>query len=399
MTHRERILETISDLSGEIVDFASDLVAIPTENPPGSAYDECVDLLVSRLEALELPVERVELSQGRTAVISGIGVGPTFFLHGHYDVVPASVPNQFKPTVEESRLRGRGSSDMKGGIASMVYALAATSTADLAGRVELVLVPDEETGGKNGSLRLLELGRLGMEGIGTIIGEPTSRAIWNANRGAVTLEVTILGSPAHVGLQYRGNNAFEAAVPILSALEELKREVESRRTFFSIEPEAARASILMLGGAVQGGHQFNVVPDRFSFTVERRFNPEEDLEIERSRLMKVIRDAAPPSVDVEIRVIQHGSSSAVSEDTKFVRALKSVINEVTGTSATCEMCPGLLESRFYEQAGAPAVAYGPGELELAHGPTESVELRRLTECAQIYALVALDLLGPRGPAT
>jgi succinyl-diaminopimelate desuccinylase len=390
----ELLLETISARSGEIVDFTRELVAIPTENPPGRAYPECVASIERRLADLGLPVELVELAPDRTAVISCAGHGPTFYLHGHYDVVPASVPGQFVPAIQGTRLRGRGSADMKAGIASMVFALAALSATELAGRVELVLVPDEETGGELGSRRLLELGRLGRKGVGAIVGEPTSGVIWNAHRGAITVRVSVTGRGSHVGLQHRGVNAFEAAIPILSALAELKEEVEQRRTSFHVKPEAARASILMLGGEVRGGHQFNVVPERFSFSVERRFNPEEELEVERARLLAVIDEAAPPGVDV--RVLQEGGSSRVVERAGLVGGLQSAIQRVTGDRASCELCPGLLESRFYAAAGVPAVAYGPGELEVAHGPHESVELERLTECAQIYALTAVEVLAGMG---
>lgn len=390
---RPVVSDLIEELGDSLVAFATDLVAVPTENPPGSSYDECVRLIGQWLDRLGLSAELVQLSEDRVAVISGIGTGPTVFLHGHYDVVPASGPNQFTPRREAGRLWGRGSADMKGGIASMAIALAALSEIDLAGRVEMVLVPDEETGGDAGTRRLVELGRLGANGVAAILGEPTSGKIWNANRGAVTLRVTVRGRSAHVGLHYRGENAFENALPILVTLHELKYDIEHRRTAFHIAPVAATKSILMLGGEVAGGHQFNVVPDRFSFTVERRFNPEEDLETERGRLFEAIREATAVGVEVDVDVVQEGASSAVEERSDLVRALRSSIEDVTGKSVECEMCPGLLESRFYAQAGVPAVAYGPGELEVSHGPDESVEVARLLECAQVYALTAMALLG------
>lgn len=391
--NRQHLFETVAGMAEEIVDFAHALVAVPTENPPGNAYPACVALIESRLRDLGLPVESVRLSGGRTAVLSGVGSGPTLFLHGHYDVVPSSRPGQFAPRVEGDRLWGRGSADMKGGIAAMSAALAAIAAVDLPGRVELVLVPDEETGGEHGSARLHELGHLGRAGSGAVLAEPTSGRIWNASRGAVTLRVNVHGISSHVGLQVRGVNAFERAVPILVALQELKREVEERRTDHTIDPEEAGASILMLGGEVTGGHQFNLVPDLFSFTVERRVNPEEEVNAERDRLLRVIRSSAPDGLEVEIEVIQEGGASATPADGGLVGALNEAIESVTGRAAPCELCPGLLETRFYTGAGVPAVAYGPGELEVAHGPDESVSLDRLTECAQIYALTAATLFG------
>jgi len=83
-----------------------------------------------------------------------------------------------------------------------------------------------------------------------------------------------------VALQHEGRNAFEGALPILAEPRELKAEIEKHRTSFVMDPDAAKRSILMLGGEVTGGRQFNTVPEHFSFTVERRFNPEEELETE-----------------------------------------------------------------------------------------------------------------------
>jgi acetylornithine deacetylase/succinyl-diaminopimelate desuccinylase family protein len=389
----ERVIASIVGSADERVAFARDLVAVPTENPPGKAYPACVDVLTTHLERLGLPWEALTLGPDRAAVMAGVGTGRTLYLHGHYDVVPASRPGQFDPKVADGRLVGRGSGDMKGGIAAMACALAALREVDLPGRVELVVVPDEETGGAGGSRRLAALQRLGRNGVGAILAEPTSGVIWNASRGAVTLRVTVRGRPAHVGLHFRGANAFEGALPVLAALDALKRQVETRRTSFAVEPDAARASILMLGGEVAGGHQFNVVPDRFSFTVERRFNPEEDLDTERARLLETIGAGTPDGVDLDVEVLQEASSGAVVDGDGLVASLSAAVEAVTGGSAACRLCPGLLETRFYAEVGVPAVAYGPGELELAHGPEESVSIGRLSECAEIYARAALALLG------
>jgi len=389
----DAVRASLAATAAERVAFTRHLVAVPSENPPGEAYPACLEVLEAHLAELGLPSERVRLAPDRTAIVSNVGNGPTLYLHGHYDVVPASRPGQFAPHVDDGRIFGRGSGDMKGGIAAMACALAALREAELAGRVALVLVPDEETGGAGGSRRLQELGLLGRDGVGAILAEPTSGAIWTGSRGALTLRVTLRGRPAHVGLHFLGANAFAGALPVLTALDALGREVETRRTAFEVEPEEARGSILMLGGEVRGGHQFNVVPDRFSFTVERRFNPEEELEAERARVLEALEADLPPGVALETETLQEAASSAVSADEPLVTTLAASIREVAGSPAPLRLCPGLLETRFYAEAGVPAVAYGPGELELAHGPEESVSIARLDACAEIYARTALALLG------
>jgi acetylornithine deacetylase/succinyl-diaminopimelate desuccinylase-like protein len=133
------------------------------------------------------------------------------------------------------------------------------------------------------------------------------------------------------------------------------------------------------------------VPDACSFTVDRRINPEEDLDVEKRRLFDAI-DRARGTVQFAVEVLQEGRSSGVDENEPLGRALARSILHVTGQPARFEMCPGLLEIRFYAERGVPAFAYGPGLLTVSHGPDEYVPIDRIVECAQIYALTAADLL-------
>jgi succinyl-diaminopimelate desuccinylase len=187
-------------------------------------------------------------------------------------VVPAFAPDQFQPRVVDGRLIGRGASDMKGGLAAMVYA--AQAAAEAGGRIGLVIVPDEETGGRLGAEQLAQLGRLDRSAAGAIVAEPTWGTVWHACRGAFTLRLTVRGKPAHVGLHYEGVNAFAAAVDIGAALRPLEQALCERRSalaFSSSDPRASE-SIMLVGGVAGGGTNFNIVPSEFSFTVDRRPN-------------------------------------------------------------------------------------------------------------------------------
>jgi acetylornithine deacetylase/succinyl-diaminopimelate desuccinylase-like protein len=148
----------------------------------------------------------------------------------------------------------------------------------------------------------------------------------------------------------------------------------------------------MLGGRVEGGTNFNVVPESCTFTVERRFNPEEDLETEKARLLALFEQARQQGIQLEVEVLQEGPSCGVSEDHPVARALAETIEALTGKRPAFEMCPGLLETRWYARKGIPAFAYGPGFLEVAHGPNEVVEIERIYQHTLIYALVAARLL-------
>jgi acetylornithine deacetylase/succinyl-diaminopimelate desuccinylase family protein len=397
MTVRDKLgmrTELISSVQGyrdAMVEWTEQLVAIPTENPPGACYPQAVELIRSHLEKLGFHDTHLE----GDCVLSFIGEGePTFYFSGHYDVVPAQDPVQFEPARKGVNLFARGSSDMKSGLAAMTYAAKAVrdSVARLNGRIGLVFVPDEETAGPRGSRFLAEKGLLGRGAIGMLTPEPTGGVVWNANRGAITLNVRITGKSAHVGRQREGVNAFEQMIEVAPELSKLKEEVEQRSTGYEISPESVRRSILMMGGRCESGSNFNVVPDRCSFTIDRRINPEEDFQTEKQRLLGTLEKAREKGIDLEVEILQEGSSCGVSKDGLLGKALAQSIREVTGREAQFEMCPGLLEIRFYAERGIPAFAYGPGLLTVSHGPNEFVPIDRIVQCATIYALTVTELL-------
>ena len=144
---------------------------------------------------------------------------------------------------------------MKSGLASMLYAAVALQRlrVPLNGRLGLVFVPDEETGGHRGSGFLAAAKRLGTNGIGMLTPEPTGGVVWNANRGALTMRVTVHGREAHVGLLHQGRNAFEEAIRVVTGLQRLARRVGRRRTRFRVTPDAARRSLMLIGGRVEAG--------------------------------------------------------------------------------------------------------------------------------------------------
>lgn len=352
-----------------IVELTRRWITIPTENPPGDFYPEGKQAILEALTALRFD----EIQSVGDCILCFTGSGErTLYFSGHYDVVPAQSRDQFQAALRGANLFGRGSSDMKGGLAAMIYAAIILRDSGYAGRTGLVFVPDEETAGARGSRMLVDQALLGKNAIGMLTPEPTGGVVWNANRGAITLKITVNGKSAHVALQSDGVNAFERMIPVAHRLLQLKEEVEKA------------GSILMVGGQAESGSNFNVVPARCWFTVDRRINPEENLAQEKQRLLDVLRD-----VDVEI--LQEAASAASSARTPLALALAGSIQRITGRAAQFEMCPGLLETRFYAAQGIPAFAYGPGLLTVSHGPNEFVPIERMVECAAIYAETAANI--------
>jgi succinyl-diaminopimelate desuccinylase len=400
-----QIMNAVTDCERESIDFTKKLIKVATENPPGRHYKKCIEVIAEKLTEIGLECNTIEVPHGGTGsgedqlprfcLLSYFGNGQkTIYFHGHYDVVPAFRKAQFDPYFKEGCLFGRGSSDMKSGLAAMIYAVNALKMCNLKlnGRICLTFVPDEETGGVRGSQYLSEIGLLGKDGIGMLLPEPTSGVVWNANRGAVSVKLTVKGTASHVGHQYRGVNAFERMLLVAGELQKLKREVELRTTNFKIQPDESKKSILMIGGLCRGGANFNIVPEEMMFTVDRRINPEEELETEKLRLLDCLESVKAQGIDLEVELLQEGKSCGISENIPLAQSLSKNIGEIMGQKPAFEMCPGLLEIRFYAQKGIPALAFGPGDLECSHGPLEFVKVENISKCAAVYALTAADVL-------
>ena len=369
----------------EMAALVEELVAFDTENPPGRGLGRCGRALVDALGRLGLAPELIEVPprgelEDPCVVRCSVGDGPrTLYFHGHFDVVPAQSREQFRPRRRDGRITGRGSADMKGGLVSMLYgALAARELGLLDGRrIVLSFVCDEETGSVAGSGHLREAGLIDPEAVAMLTAEPTGGVIWHACRGAITLRVETTGREAHVGYVDQGINAFEHMIRIAEPLAALSREL------------LANDSMLVVGGQAGSGAGFNAVPGSAWFSVDRRFNPDEGLEQELARLTGTIADAAEAAgAEVEVEVLQAQPSGSTDQNHPSARLLAGCVEAVQGAAPSFQLCPGVLDTRWYSQLGIPAFAYGGGRLDVSHGPDEYIDEAAMRSCAAVYALFA-----------
>jgi acetylornithine deacetylase/succinyl-diaminopimelate desuccinylase family protein len=385
----------------EMAALVEQLVALDTENPPGRGLGECARLLRDAMSRLGVSAELIELApagglEDPCVVRGSVGGGArTIYFHGHFDVVPAQDRAQFRPRRQDGRIVGRGTADMKGGLVSMLYGAAAAGELGLlaGGRVVLHVVCDEETGSVVGSGHLREAGLIQADALAMLTAEPSGCVVWHASRGAITLRVEVRGKEAHVGQAHLGVNAFERMIHVAEPLAALAQELLERRTAFPLEGDAGQGSVLVVGGAAGSGANFNVVPGSAWFSVDRRFNPEEDLDEELERLTRTIGDAAARiGAEVAVDVLQRAPSAGTDAEHPAAVALARCIEQVEGARPRFELCPGVLETRWYAEAGIPAFGYGAGRLEVAHGPDELIEEDAMRRCAAVYALFAGELL-------
>ena len=162
---------------------------------------------------------------------------------------------------------------------------------------------------------------------------------------------------------------------------------------FPMDPP--RDSMLVIGGSAGAGANFNAVPGSAWFSVDRRFNPEEDLDEEVARLTDTIAEAASGAgADVTIEVLQRQPSASTEATHPAAVTLARCVAEVEGAPPRFELCPGVLETRWYAQLGIPAFAYGAGRLDVSHGPDEFIDEAAMGRCAAVYARFAGELLQP-----
>jgi succinyl-diaminopimelate desuccinylase len=382
----------------QMIDTLSDLVAIPTINPPGQSYKTCVDYLSDRLKEWQIRNKVIPVSAGkypRFSILGGVGQGQeSLHFHGHYDVVPSDSPDQFTPYEKEDRLYGRGSSDMKSGLVAILYSLRyiQESGTRVKGKITFSFVPDEEGGGHLGIQHLIQSGLLPRPSLGMLMPEPTNGVVWYANKGALTYRVTIQGKAAHVALEPQGRNAFESMASVVQSLLDLKQIIQKRKTSLPVNPPEASRSVMLIGGQSGSGMGFNVVPDRAYFTIDRRINPEEKLSEAKQELSDVFEAARRRGIELAVETLQEGESSTADPNSRLALALKDSIPEVTGQIPSFELCPGILEIRYFNSQGVPAYAYGPGLLEVSHGPEEYVRIPDMLNCTEVFIRTLLRLL-------
>jgi succinyl-diaminopimelate desuccinylase len=385
----------------EMAALLEELVVLDTENPPGRSLDRCGRALCDAMVRLGLSPELIPVPatgelEDPCLVRGSVGEGArTIYFHGHFDVVPAQDPGQFRPERREGKIVGRGSADMKGGLVSMLYGAAAAKELGLLADARIIFhfVCDEETGSAAGSQQLRNAGMIDAGAAAMLTAEPTGGVVWHANRGAITLRVNVTGREAHVGQAHLGVNAFEKMISVAEPLATLAHQLLEQRTAFPTASDGARGSMLVVGGSAGAGANFNVVPGAAWFSVDRRFNPEEELEQELARLTDTIAEAAAAAdAEVTVDVLQRAPAASTSEEHPASVALSRCIAQVEGAASRFELCPGVLETRWYAQLGIPAFAYGAGRLDVSHGPDEYIDEAAMRRCAAVYALFPAELL-------
>ena len=353
------------------------------------------------LQAPGYPGMEVERSSalGVVARWPGAGDGPTLLLLGHTDVVPpgdldAWSGDPFDPRLAGDRILGRGSCDMKAGVAAMWFAVRALRDAGIRLRGDIVLaaVSGEEDGGL-GTFGLLQRG---ITADACIVPEPTDLDLIPANGGALTFRLRVRGHATHASRRTEGVSAIEKFVPVLEAL----RQLEERRNAV-VDPLMSRWAIAypLSIGIVHSGDWASTVPDLLVADGRLGVAIGETPEQARAELEACVASASardPWLADHPVEVEWWGgqfASGRTDPGHDVVRRLGHARALVTGSEPEVYGGPYGSDLRLLVGGGIPTVQFGPGDSRAAHAPDEWVPVPDTITCARTLAAFAVDYCG------
>ena len=379
----------------EVVAFARALIAAPSENP-GGTEDVAAAVATDILTAIGGSPETVRSDEGRPSVVASFGSGerPSLAWNGHLDVVPVGDPSNWahgpwEGVVEDGRLIGRGSADMKGPVAAALAAAAAIRRAgiDLAGTLTFHLAADEEHMGIYGTKVLWDRGMLVQDAC--IVGEPSDLRVGLAERGGAWITATARGTAAHGSQPDLGVNAIASMARLILRLPEVLPDRE--------HPLVGRPSVN--AAVITGGSAPNVVPDRCELVIDRRIVPGETDPAEVlapfDRLAATIAKEHP-DVDLTFRIDGWTDAAEAEAGSVIAGHAREAIAAERGVAPADVGFTGITDARFYiNDAHIPTVIVGPGSLSVAHTANEWVLVDDLVAAARIYARIFIGFLGAR----
>jgi acetylornithine deacetylase len=371
--------------SAQVEALLAELVSIDSVNPalvPDGAGEAEIARFVARWAEEEgLRVEIVEPVAGRPSVVAtaaGRGDGRSLMLNAHLDTVGvAGMSAPHEPRVEDTRLHGRGSYDMKGGLAACMLATAAAARRGLAGDVLLAAVSDEEHS-SIGVQAVVERFRTDA----CVVTEPTSLELCVAHKGFAWWRVTAHGRAAHGSRPDLGSDAIARMGPVLTGLAQLDRRLEERT-----HPLVGRASVH--ASLIDGGQELSSYPDRCVLDIERRTLPGEPRETVAEELRLLI-EGDRGTLEGEVTLVREPFE--VDDREAIVEAVRGNAATVLGRKPEIVGHTAWMDAAFVQAAGIPTVVFGPHG-DGAHAVEEWVDLPSVEACARVLLATASEFCG------
>ena len=413
---REQILELAKSQTDDFIKLVSGLIRIPSENPTGTQR-EVVDFVKNYLKEAGITHEEVGCNPEHPCVVAKIGKDEGFsvILNGHVDVVPAGDRDQwdydpYSGEVTDKLILGRGTSDMKAGVAGLLFAMKilTEAKADLQGNVRLHIVSDEESGGEFGSKWLCENG-YAKNADACLLAEPTSNnTIEIGQKGGLTLIMKANGKSAHGSLGgFKGENAIIKLSKVLDklqgltsieghfkdsqahALENSKKIAEQEIGEPGVGEVISHVSANV--GVINGGTRPNMVPDHCEAIVDVRLPIGADHDEIENMIKNIIKESGETGIEYEAQWKSEGNYT--DEEAAIVQTVKKNAEALWGIDVIPAYQWASSDAREYRAEGIPTIQYGPSNTEGIHSYNENVDIEDAVNASRIYILSLCDLLG------
>jgi acetylornithine deacetylase len=361
---------------GDAIALTRALVAIDSRNPsltPGAPGEgACARFLATVLAEWGFRVEFQELGAGRANVIARIGRagGRALLVNGHLDTVGVEgmIHEPWNPVEHGGRLYGRGSADMKSGVAAMCAAAWRAARDGLDGEVIVTAVADEEYQ----SIGTRAVVDAGITADAAIVTEPTCLGVCPAHKGFAWATVEVRGVAAHGSRFDVGVDAIALAALVVAEIEAYQQRELTRRSHPLLGRPSLHASL------ISGGTALSIYPDRCSIQFERRTIPGEsasDFTRELSDAIARVRAARP---DIEASVVPGFAQdpNEVPADHQLVRAVSDALTRA-GRQPVIAGLSCWTDAAILSSAGIPAICFGPGDIAVAHAREEFVPVAEI----------------------
>lgn len=362
----------------DVISLTRELLAFNNINPPGN--EEEIARFVGRLLAgYGFSTEFYMFGVNRVHLVAEKGLTsskPPIVLSGHFDTVPLGSKkwniDPFAGQVHEGKIWGRGSSDMKGGLAAMIQAsIISFETSPPEGGVRLIFTAAEEAG-CSGARQLADFIKDAGTASGIIVGEPTSNYPYIGHKGALYINAASSGRTAHSSMPELGENAiYKAAKAILKARD---------FNFEAVNDQLLGYPTINVG-RMSGGMNINSVPDHAEFSIDIRSTPG----VAHDELLKRLARVLGPEITLETLVDM--KAVITDENNPFVQFVYDICGVDRDDKTMPKALPYLTDGSVLQMMynGAPTIILGPGQPEIAHQTDEFCYLSKLEESVKIYS--------------
>ncbi len=374
---------------GDPLALTRSLVSTPSVNPQleegGSGEREAATLVAEWLDLWGLDTRITEISPNRFNVIAKLdGEGPTLLLNGHLDTVGVGgmIVPPFDAKVEGGRIWGRGSCDMKAGLAAILATTKRLAEEGPRPNLIVAMTADEE----HASLGMYALVDSFPSADFAIVTEPTRLAVMPAHKGFLWVRAVFEGRAAHGSRPDLGIDAIRHAALYVSALDDYGDQLTSRPAHPLLKHGSVHA------GTIQGGSAASVYPDLCEIVLERRTMPGEKPEKVLQEFQRILDELSEREEDLSASLEQmlERPGTEVPEDSRLVQGLLEA-GQGHGIPPVVEGMTAWVDAALLNEIGIPAVCYGPGDIAQAHSADEWVELAQIEKCADVLESFARDL--------